>query len=617
MTSEQTGKPQKVVTGARASRAARLAGGTGQRHSERYKWIALTNTTAGVLLATIDSTIVIIAMPAIFRGIGLDPLEPGNSFYLLWMMLGYLIVSSVLVVSLGRLGDMFGRVRMYNLGFLIFAIASILLSIDWLRGGAGALWLIGFRILQGIGGANISANSGAILTDAFPVNQRGMALGLNNVASIAGRFLGLVVGGLLATIDWRLVFFISVPFSVFGTLWGYFRLEERGVRTKAKIDWAGNSLFAVGLVLVMIGITYGIQPYGPHVMGWTNPRVLGEIAVGVILLGIFLMVERRVKYPMFRLELLRIRAFTFGTMASFLSALARGGLMFMLIIWLQGIWLPLHGYAYAATPLWAGIFMLPLSIGVVLAGPISGYLSDRYGARPFATGGMIAAATAFVLYQVIPTDFSYPVFALILLLSGLGSGVFASPNRAAVMNSLPAEHRGAGSGMNTTFQNSAQVLSIGVFFTLMIAGLSSALPRSLSRGLLSQGVKPAVVAHVIHLPPVSILFAAFLGYDPIQHLLGKSVLTSLPHSAVAQLTSHAYFPSLISAPFRSGLHEAFSYAVAACCIAAVASWSRGKRYVHGMADEVVPPPSPTPTPARKPLPVRPPLEGEGVPSDAG
>jgi MFS family permease len=588
---QASGTPQTPTVGTPAAkltgRAARLAGGTGHRPSDRYKWIALTNTTSGVLLVTIDSTIVIIAMPAIFRGIGLDPLQPGNSFFLLWMMLGYLITTSVLVVSLGRLGDMFGRVRMYNLGFLIFAIASVMLSVDWLNGTAGAMWLILFRIVQGIGGANISANSGAILTDAFPTSQRGMALGLNNTASIAGRFLGLVVGGLLATIDWRLVFFVSVPFSVFGTLWGYFRLEERGVRNPAPIDWLGNITFAIGLILVMVAITYGIQPYGGHVMGWTSPRVLTELGVGLTLLCLFLAVERRVAQPMFRLELLRIRAFTFGTMSSFLSALARGGLMFMLIIWLQGIWLPRHGYSFESTPLWAGIFMLPLSIGVVLAGPVSGYLSDRFGSRPFATAGMIMQALAFVLLQILPTNFSYLAFASILFLAGLGSGVFASPNRAGVMNSLPPEHRGAGSGMNTTFQNSAQVLSIGVFFTLMIVGLSATLPQALSRGLLAQGVSPAVVNHVVHLPPVSVLFAAFLGYNPIQHLLGSSALASLPHPAVVKLTGESYFPSLISPAFRSGLHEAFTFALVCCCIAAIASWSRGKRYVHGItnADE--------------------------------
>ena len=547
---------------------------------DRYKWVALTNTTVGVVLVMIDSSIVLIAMPAIFRGIRLDPLSPSNSFYLLWMMLGYLVVTSVLVVSFGRLGDMYGRVRLYNLGFLIFTIASVLLSIDWMTGRAGAMYLIGFRIVQGIGGAFIAANSGAILTDAFPAHQRGFALGINNVSSIAGRFIGLVVGGLLATISWRLVFFVSVPFGIFGTVWAYVKLEERGIRKRAPIDWWGNITFGVGLVLVMVAITYGIQPYGGHVMGWTNPKVIGGLTLGLLLLGVFVVIEMRVKSPMFSLPLFKIRAFTFGTLSSFLAALARGGLMFMLIIWLQGIWLPLHGFSFSETPLWAGIAMMPLSLGILIAGPISGFLSDRHGSRAYATGGMIITGLAFVLLAFLPINFTYIVFAGIIFLNGIGSGGFASPNRAAVMNSLPAQHRGAGSGMNTTFQNSAQVLSIGVFFTLMILGVSSVLSHSLVAGLRAHGVSQAVADQAAHLPPVSVLFAAFLGYNPIQHLLGAHTMATLPSAAAAQLSSRSFFPSLISSAFRAGLHEAFAFAVLACAIAAVASWSRGGRYVH-------------------------------------
>jgi MFS family permease len=551
---------------------------------DRYKWVVLTNTTVGVVLVMIDSSIVIIAMPAIFRGIHLDPLTPGNSFFLLWMMLGYLIVTSVLVVSFGRLGDMFGRVRLYNLGFVIFTVASILLSIDWMQGRSGAIYLISMRVVQGIGGAFIAANSGAIITDAFPANQRGFALGINNVSSIAGRFIGLVLGGLLAAISWRLVFFISVPFGIFGTVWAYIKLEERGVRRPSSIDWWGNITFGVGLVLVMVGITYGIQPYGGHVMGWTNPKVLGTIAVGLVLLVVFLVIETKVANPMFHLPLFKIRAFTFGTLSSFLAALARGGLMFMLIIWLQGIWLPLHGYSFSETPLWAGLAMMPLSLGILLAGPVSGYLSDRHGPRLFATGGMLVTAASFVMLAILPTNFNYVVFAVIICLSGIGTGAFASPNRAAVMNSLPPEHRGAGSGMNTTFQNSAQVLSIGVFFSLMIVGISSALATSVGAGLRAQGVSSAVAGQVAHLPPVSVLFAAFLGYNPIQHLLGAHALATLPSAVVAQLSSRSFFPTIISTPFRAGLHEAFAFAASACVIAAVASWSRGERYVHELED---------------------------------
>jgi MFS family permease len=532
-----------------------------------------------VLLATIDGSIVLIAMPAIFRGIHLDPLQPGNSFYLLWMILGFLVVSSVLVVSLGRLGDQFGRVRMYNVGFVVYTVASLLLTVDWLQGRAGADWLIAFRIVQGVGAAFLVANSVAILTDAFPANQRGLALGINNVVGISGMFIGLVLGGVLAPVSWRLVFLVSVPTGIAGTIWSYRSLREIGVRTREPIDWPGNVTFAAGLVLVMIGITYGIRPYGSHPMGWTSPLVDACLAGGAALLASFVVVELRSKAPMFRLGLFRIRAFTFGVLSSFLSAVSRGGLMFMLIIWLQGIWLPAHGVDFASTPLWAGIRMLPLTVGFLLAGPLSGILSDRYGSRPFATGGMLASALSFVLLEMLPVDFSYPVFAAILLLMGLSMGAFASPNRAGVMNSLPAQHRGAGGGMNQTFQNSAQVLSIGIFFTLMIVGLSATLPHSLATGLRAHGVSSSVATRVSRLPPVSVLFAAFLGYNPAQKLLGPHVLARLPAHSAAAIRGRSFFPRLISAPFHNGLREAFAFAIAACLVAALASWSRGGRVV--------------------------------------
>jgi MFS family permease len=552
---------------------------------DRYKWIALSNTTLAVLLATIDASILLIAMPDIFRGIGLDPLQPGNSFYLLWMILGFLIVSSVLVVSVGRLGDIFGRVRMYNLGFVIYTLASLLLTIDWMHGAAGADWLIGFRIVQGVGAAFLIGNSAAILTDAFPASQRGLALGINNVVGISGQFIGLVLGGILAPIDWRLIFLVSVPPGIFGTIWSYKMLRDTGMRSREPVDWPGNVTFALGLILLMIGITHGIQPYGGHPMGWTSPFVLGTIGVGVLLLSAFVVIEARTAHPMFNLALFKIRAYTFGVFSSFLSALARGGLMFMLIIWLQGIWLPTHGYSFGSTPLWAGIHMLPLTFGILLAGPLSGFLSDRYGARYFATGGMIGSAIGFILLESLPIGFSYPEFAAILFLMGVSMGAFASPNRAGVMNSLPARDRGAGGGMNQTFQNSAQVLSIGIFFTLMIVGLAGSLHQTLATGLASHGVPPHTAASVADLPPVSVLFAAFLGYNPIERLVPAHVLHHLSAPSQAALTSHGYFASLIAEPFKSGLHEAFAFAIAACLVAAAASWSRGGRYIADQAPE--------------------------------
>jgi MFS family permease len=562
-------------------------GSTGRAQTgepDSYKWIALSNTTLAVLLATLDASITLIAMPDIFRGIKLDPLVAGNSFYLLWMVLGYLVVSSVLIVSLGRLGDMYGRVRIYNLGFVIYTVASLLLTVDWMTGRAGATYLIVFRIFQGVGGACLLANSAAILTDAFPANQRGMALGINNIVGVSGLFVGLVLGGILAPISWRMVFLISVPVGLFGTVWAYLKLRELSTPKRTRVDWPGNITFALGLILIMVAITYGIRPYGSHTTGWTSPRVIGLLFGGVASLAAFVLVERRAKDPMFRLTLLRIRAFSFGTLSTFLAAVARGGLMFMLIIWLQGIWLPLHGYDFTRTPLWAGIYMLPLTVGMLISGPTSGYLSDRFGARPFATAGMVGAALSFVALDLLPTDFSYPVFAAVLLFNGISMGLFASPNRAAVMNSLPPGDRGAGGGMNQTFQNSAQVLSVGIFFSLMIAGLASTLPAATFAGLHAHGVA-AIDAHRISTtPPVVILFAAFLGYNPIQHLAGAHVLASLPAHAQAVLTGREFFPALISEPFRSGLHTAFAFAIVACLIAAAASLLRGGKYHHQEAD---------------------------------
>ncbi len=557
--------------------AVRLGRPRSHARGPHYKWVVLSNTTLAVLLATIDGTITLIAMPDIFRGINLDPLDPSNSFYLLWMILGFLVVTSVLIVSLGRLGDMVGRVRMYNLGFVIYTVASLLLTVDWLDGHAGADYLIGFRIVQGIGAAFLLANATPIVTDAFPANQRGTALGINNIVGVSGVFIGLVLGGVLAPIDWRLVFLVSVPVGLFGTVWAYLMLEELSTPRRASVDWLGNITFALGLVLIMVSVTYGIRPYGGSATGWGSPRVIALLASGVACLVAFVLVERRHPDPMFRLPLFRIRAFTFGTLSTFLSAVARGGLMFMLIIWLQGIWLPQHGYDFTVTPLWAGIYILPLTFGMLLAGPLSGYLSDRFGARWFATGGMLGAALSFCLLLLLPTDFSYPAFALILALNGISMGMFASPNRAAVMNSLPPSDRGAGGGMNQTFQNSAQVLSIGIFFTLMILGLASSLPHTLSAGLQAHGVTAGAAARVSHLPPVSILFAAFLGYNPIQHLVGPHVLGALPAASQATLTGRSFFPALISGPFRSGLHEALLFAIVACLVAGAASLMRGAK----------------------------------------
>jgi MFS family permease len=526
----------------------------------------------------VDQSIVLIALPDIFRGVHADPLDPANTGLLLWMILGPIVVAAVLVVTFGRIGDMYGRVRIYNLGFAVFTVFSALLTVSWMYGSAGALWLVIMRLGQGVGGAMLLGNSAAILTDAFPKDERGLALGINGTVGMAGTFIGLVLGGLLAPVSWRMVFFVSVPVGLFGTVWAYLMLHEPPKRAPRALDWWGNVTFALSLLAILVGATYGIQPYGGRPMGWTNPLVVACLAVGVGLMGLFVFVERRVRDPMFRLELFRIRAFMAGNIATGASAMARGGLQFTLIIWLQGIWLPLHGYDYASTPLWAAIFMMPLVAGFLIAGPVSGWLSDRYGARLFATGGMLVAAACFVSFALLPVDFSYEAFALIVFLDGVGMGLFSSPNRAAVMNSLPREARGVGGGMNMTFLNTASVLSIGIFFSLMIVGLSSQLSTGLVHGLVKHGVSPADAASASHISPVSSIFAAFLGYNPIRQLLGPRVLHSLPASRRHQLTSHTFFPHLISQAFDRALVFAFVFAVACCVVAAVASWMRGGIY---------------------------------------
>jgi MFS family permease len=398
------------------------------------------------------------------------------------------------------------------------------------------------------------------------------------VAAIAGQFIGLVAGGVLAAIDWRAVFWVNVPVGVFGTLWAYRMLRDNGERHRGRIDWWGNITFAVGLSAVLIAITQGIQPYHGHAMGWTNPVVVAMLAGGLLLLAAFVVIETRIAEPMFQLALFRIRAFTAGNIAGLAVSIARGGLQFMLIIWLQGIWLPLHGYDYANTPLWAGIFLLPLTGGILIAGPTSGYLSDRFGARGIATAGMVVFGASFIGLMLLPVNFPYWVFALITGLNGIGGGMFAAPNSSSIMGSVPARHRGAASGMRATFQNSGTALSIGVFFSLMIAGLASSLPKTLASGLQQQGVPTALAHQVGALPPVASLFAAVLGVNPVQHVLAAhGALSSLSAAHQRVLTGRQFFPELISGPFHQGLSVVLLVATALSMLAAIASMMRGRR----------------------------------------
>ncbi|MED5814969.1 MFS transporter [Mycolicibacterium sp. 050232] len=543
-----------------------------------YKWVVLSNTTLGILLASINASIVLISLPAIFRGIGLNPLAPGNVSYLLWMLMGYLVVTAVLVVPFGRLGDMYGRVRIYNLGFVVFTVAAIALSFDPFQLGGGAVWLIGWRVVQGVGGAMLMASSSAILTDAFPANQRGMALGTNMVAAVAGSFLGLLIGGFLSEWHWKAVFWVGVPIGILGTIWSYRSLKELGVRTAGRLDWAGTLTFGLGLTVLLIGITYGIQPYGDSTTGWTSPWVLGSIAVGLLLLVAFCVVELKVSSPMVDIRLFKSAAFGMGNLAGLMSSVGRGGLQFMLIIWLQGIWLPLHGYSFESTPLWAGIYLLPVTIGFLVAAPIAGSLSDRIGARPLTVGGMLLMAATFVALLMIPVNFDYWVFAILVFLNGLGGGIFTAPNTAAIMSSVPADQRGAASGVRSTFFNAGNSLSIGIFFSLMIIGLANTLPAALTTGLTQQGVSASVANDVANLPPVGSLFAAFLGYNPMAELLAPYHALHQPGVNADVITGQTFFPQLITEPFHSGLTVVFTAAAVMMVIGAVASMFSAGRY---------------------------------------
>ncbi len=550
-------------------------------HSEAHdRRVALSVTTVGILAATLNSSILLISLPAIFRGLGLQPLAPENISYLLWMLMGFLLVTAVLVVTFGRLGDQYGRAKLFNLGFLIFTIASVGCAVVPNDGAAGALEIIVLRVVQGVGGAMVMANSTALITDAFPPDRRGFALGVNQVSALAGSFLGLIVGGLLSEWNWRAVFWVSVPFGLWGTWMGYRTLHDkpRDKRVVVRIDWWGNATFGVGLISLLVGIVYGLQPYGGHTMGWTSPKVLTFLIAGVVLLFAFGIIETRVSDPMVDMKLFKVRAFSAGQAVNLLASMSRGGLQFMLIIWLQGIWLPLHGYDFADTPLWAGIYMLPLTLGFLVAGPASGAVSDRFGARAFATGGLLLTAATFLGLIFLPADFNYVLFAGLLALNGIGMGLMAAPNSAAIMNAVPARSRGAASGIRATGMNAGMVLSMGGFFTLMAVGLASRLPHALSSGLTGAGVDAQSAAAASHVSPVGSLFAAFLGDNPIKDLVPNA------HGAVAdRIYDGHFFPHLISDPFRHGLMIAFTASIIMLLLAAGASLMRGERYVHADA----------------------------------
>jgi EmrB/QacA subfamily drug resistance transporter len=556
-----------------------------------YKWIALSNTTIGGLMASIDSTIVLISLPAIFRGIHIDPL---TSFqYLLWLLFGYSVVTSTLLVTFGRISDMFGRVRLYNLGFAIFTVGSTLLYLTPSTGDLGAQELIVFRIIQGIGGAFLFANGAAIITDAFPASERGRALGINMISILAGSTIGLILGGVLASINWRYVFLVSVPVGIIGTIWSYWKLRETGqIRANQRLDVWGNATFGVGLTLLLIGVSYGLVPYGSSSTGWGDPWVIASLGIGSALLLVFPFIELRVAEPMFNLRLFQNRMFAAANLAGFLASIARGGVQIMLIILLQGIWLPLHGYSYNSTPFWSGIFILPMLVGFVIMGPLSGALADKYGARALTTLGLAISGISFYLLTFLPYDFNYAAFAVIIFVMGIGSGMFASPNVLSIMNSVPPQDRGVASGMRATLQNTGQTVSLAVFFTIIISSLTGSLPGAFTSAMSAAGV-PQLSQFFNQIPATSAVFAAFLGYNPVTSILAAlplSVTASIPSTTLAFLTGTTFFPNAIAPAFMSALRVTFFIGLAISIVALLISYNRGGRFVYEaeMARQAVP-----------------------------
>ena len=545
-----------------------------------YKWTVLVNTTLSMLMSSMNMYIVLISLPVIFRGLGVNPFAPGEFVYLIWVLMVYGIVVATVLVTFGRISDMYGRERVYTWGFIVFSVASIALSlIPSGTGNAGVLALIALRAVQGVGGALLMVNGPALLADAFPPTERGKALGVNQISFVVGSFLGLIAGGLLSGYDWHLVFVVSVPFAVAGAAWSVLKLNRRGGVRGRRIDLLGNLTLALGLLLISLGLTYALLPYGGSQLGWGNPEVIGELVGGAALFGAFVYVERRVADPLFDLRLFRVRPFTYGVLALLLNSLARGAIMFLVAIWLQGIWLPLHGYSWTQTPFWAGVYMLPMLVGMVIMGPIGGVLTDRYGARVWATLGMVIIAVTLYLLTALPYNFSLWEFEAILFVNGLGNGLFSAPNTTAIINALRPQDRSTGNGMRQTFANVGSTLSMAMFFTILVTVLTERMPSAIRAEAAAYGLPQQVTSFLASLPPSGLLFAAFLGYDPAS-ALPPSLLRLLPGDLLKVLDTPEFLSNVIGAPFMDGLRTSLYISVALVAVGAVLSFMRGGRYVY-------------------------------------
>jgi EmrB/QacA subfamily drug resistance transporter len=455
----------------------------------QYKWVVLSNTTLGTLMSSLDGNIVLIALPTMAKDL------PGTSLFdLLWILLGYQLVTATVLVNFGRLADMFGRVRLYNLGFAFFTFGSALCSLS-----QNSAQLIGFRLVQAVGAGFLFSNSAAIITDAFPEDERGMALGINQVSIVIGSVLGLVLGGVLTTAaGWRSIFWVNVPIGVFATSWSHYKLKELATIRKGKrLDLLGNISFAGGLALILAGITLYV------LSSVSFPLLVAMSATGTCLLVLFVVVEKKARDPMFDLSLFRIRMFTAGNLAIFLNSLARGAVSLVLVFYLQG---PTMGLG----PLSAGLYLIPISLSLAFFGPISGWLSDRYGARLFSSVGLGVSSIGFMLLTGIGPTITFQQLSLPLIFVGSGMGLFASPNRASIMNSVPANERGVASGTSTTLVNVGGTFSLAIAFTVMAFSTPMSALQQIFLGVSGTGSAPWIGDFIGSIRSVYILSTVLL-----------------------------------------------------------------------------------------------------------
>jgi len=542
----------------------------------KSKWIALSNTSIAIFIAFANYNMIIIALPQIFNSLRFNPTAPDALGYLIWLILGYMIVTSSLVVTFGRISDLKGRAKLYSLGFLIFAISSGILSTVNGYGDSAVLEMIILRLFQGVGGGLLMVNSAAILTDYFPKNELGKALGLNQVSGLVGGVAGLIIGGVLSVINWRYIFLLDFVVGIIGTLWSFKSLRDVQKPIKQPLDIIGNVLFALGITLLLISVTYGLLPYGNQQLGWGNPFVITGLTISFLAIGIFVFVERKVKNPMFDLSLFKVRDFSVANFTNFIASMARQGILLMMLVLLQGIWLPLHGVPYSQTPFWAGLYLIPNMLGFAALGPISGILSDRYGSKVLTSLGLFVSALGFFLLSLLPYDFQLWQFFAISFLMGAGMGLFSSPNMADIMASVPVQKRGAASGMRASLQNTASAISVVLYFSVVITGMAVTLNSSIESALSSYGI------HLnVNLPAAVAIFSALLGYDPL-----SSLTSSLPTSVASHIDTPAFFVTAIAPSFMSGFRLMLNISAALLVLSGILSLARKGVRVGEMGNRV-------------------------------